>query len=406
MPPVLEARNLSKSFRHRDQAQAPTFRAWVADGFGLGRGVSRFTALEDVSIDLAPGEMVGVIGRNGSGKSTLLRLLSGVLRPDAGRVEARATVRGLLELNAGMHPDLSGRENIMIAGVLSGLLKSEIAARMDAIVAFAELQDHIEQPVRTYSSGMKLRLGFSVAVHVDPEILLIDEVLAVGDLAFQEKCLARIEDFRRQGCGIVFISHDMGQVRRNCDRVLWLDRGRVRMQGLPELVVQAYESAAHQQFPDQKAEVDAKGAGRNIRYGGGQATVSDVGLFGASGQEVTAIATGDSLTVRFRVSAPEPVQAHACVSITDSAGRLCFDANSETDRLALPVLEGSHDLSLELERLDLSPGRYFVSVGVWRADWGEAFDMHEDCYVFDILDGPRLQGVLAPPRRWRLQPRP
>jgi lipopolysaccharide transport system ATP-binding protein len=399
---ALVADTVAKSFRHRNAATAPTFRAWVEGGF-LRRGPDeRFWALRDVSLAVAPGEMVGVIGRNGSGKSTLLRLLGGVMQPDRGSVTASDPIRGLLELNTGMHPDLSGRENIVINGVLCGLLKSEVIARMDDIIGFADLANHIDQPVRTYSSGMKLRLGFAIAVHVDPRILLIDEVLAVGDLAFQEKCLARIGAFKADGCAIVLISHDMTQIRQFCDRAIWLDAGHVRAEGKPEAVVDAYETAAHRAAADMP--VMAGPTDGSKRVGTMDVVISDVALTDAAGHALSGINTGDGLTVRFHIASGRPTPVQISLSIADTSGRLCFDANSETDRIDLPPITGSLSCSIDLQRLDLAPGTYFVSVGVWKADWAEAYDMHLDAYPFEVSGGPKLQGIMDPPRRWQATP--
>ena len=242
MERALRLENLGKKFRHRTNDTPNTFRGWVEGGWRTRRQ-ENFWALRGITLDVAPGEMLGVIGRNGSGKSTLLRLLGGVMRADEGRVVAAGPVNGLLELNTGMHPDLTGRENIIINGVLAGLLKQEVQERMESIIAFAELEEHIDDPVRTYSSGMKLRLGFAVAVNVDPNILLIDEVLAVGDLGFQQKCLARIREFKSRGCAIVLISHDMTQVKAMCDRALWIDRGQLQALGQPHEVISEFEAS-------------------------------------------------------------------------------------------------------------------------------------------------------------------
>jgi lipopolysaccharide transport system ATP-binding protein len=199
-----------------------------------------FWALRDVDLEIAPGRMVGIIGRNGAGKSTLLRMISGLLKPDAGTIRVNGRVSGLLELGAGCHPDLTGRENIYIAGIVGGLRRREVTARLGSILAFAELGDFIDRPMRCYSSGMKMRLAFSVAVHVEPEILLVDEVLAVGDVQFQRKCLARILEFKQRGCTIVVVSHDVGMVRQICDDAVWLQQGLVACAGIAPMVVARY----------------------------------------------------------------------------------------------------------------------------------------------------------------------
>jgi lipopolysaccharide transport system ATP-binding protein len=197
-------------------------------------------ALTDVSLAIPAGATVGMLGRNGSGKSTLIRVIAGIYRPDVGRVVTEGRVSTLIELGAGFHPEFSGRENVYINGIILGLTKREIRRRFDDIVGFAELEEFIDAPVRTYSSGMYMRLGFSVAVHVDPDILLVDEVLAVGDEAFVRRCLDKMDEFKKQGKTIVLAGHDLLLVERWCDRALLLERGRVTAQGLPADVVSAY----------------------------------------------------------------------------------------------------------------------------------------------------------------------
>ena len=199
-----------------------------------------FRALDDISLEVRKGEAVGIIGGNGSGKSTLLALIAGVIRPQAGTIEVHGRVAPLLELGAGFHYELTGRENIVLNGVLMGLTRREVAARMEAIVAFSGLEDALNEPIRTYSSGMVARLGFSVAVHLDPEILLIDEILAVGDAHFQAKCYDRLDEFRRQGATLVIVTHALAEVQRLCDRAVWLDGGKIALQGEPEAVIEAY----------------------------------------------------------------------------------------------------------------------------------------------------------------------
>ena len=204
--------------------------------------------LEDFSLQIAPGESIAVMGRNGAGKSTLLALVAGVIRPTTGTVTVNGRVSPLLELGAGFHPELTGRDNVMLNGVLLGLRRAEVAARMDRIVAFAELTDSIDEPVRTYSTGMTARLGFSVAAHLDPEILLIDEVLAVGDTAFQAKCIDKIREFQRRGVTIVFVSHELTHIRELCDRAVVVADHRAAFVGdVPAAI--AYYDPAHSAAP-------------------------------------------------------------------------------------------------------------------------------------------------------------
>jgi lipopolysaccharide transport system ATP-binding protein len=203
----------------------------------------RFLALDDVSFEIEQGETVGLIGPNGSGKSTTLALIAGVLRPQVGKVEVTGRVAPLLELGAGFHPELTGRENILLNGVLLGLTRKEVLAKMDEMIAFSELEAFLDQPLRTYSSGMIARLGFSVAAHLDLEILLIDEVLAVGDLHFQAKCRERIDEFKKRAVTIVLVSHSAEEIRRVCDRAIWLNGGKIVSDGDPARLIDAYVNA-------------------------------------------------------------------------------------------------------------------------------------------------------------------
>ncbi len=200
-------------------------------------------ALNDVSFEVKQGESLGLIGPNGSGKSTALAIMAGVLKPQVGKVEVRGRVSPLLELGAGFHPELTGRENILLNGILLGLTRQEVVAKMEAIIDFSELEAFLDQPIRTYSSGMLARLGFSVAAHLDPEILLIDEVLAVGDLRFQAKCREKLDEFKRRQVTIVLVSHSLGEVRGFCERVIWLNNGRIAADGEPGVVIPRYEEA-------------------------------------------------------------------------------------------------------------------------------------------------------------------
>lgn len=202
-------------------------------------------ALQDVSFSVAAGQTVGVVGVNGSGKSTLLRVIGGVLQPDRGAIEVSGRVGTILELGSGFHPDLTGRENVFVNGIIEGHTRKAVRERFDEIVAFAELEEFIDSPLRAYSSGMEMRLGFSIAVHVDVDVLLIDEILAVGDFAFKQKCFKRLDEFRESGCTNIIVAHESELLRRLCDQVLWIDEGRLKMAGPAAEVLDAY-LASHQ----------------------------------------------------------------------------------------------------------------------------------------------------------------
>lgn len=243
---AIELKGVSKKYRrHIERPLATTLKSYFLHDLWHRRSDSRdvIWALRDMDFKVEKGTTLGIIGRNGSGKSTLLKLISRILKPDAGTVTVNGKVAALIELGAGFHPELTGRENVIINGIILGLTKNEIKAKLNEIVDFAELQEYIDDPIRTYSSGMYMRLGFSVAVHIDPEILLIDEVLAVGDAAFTRKCMDRMNHFKKVGKTMVLVTHDLGLVRSWCDEALWLDVGQMKKQGKPADVVEAYIKA-------------------------------------------------------------------------------------------------------------------------------------------------------------------
>lgn len=240
MKPAIAVRDLGKMYRRYDANRPRTLQESVIKGMRGLTAQAAFWALRHVDFEVLPGNVIGVIGSNGAGKSTLLRLVGGVGSPDEGCIEVRGQVGSLLDLGIGFHPDLTGRENVMISSVISGLTRRQVKWRFDEIVAFAELEEFIDSPLRTYSSGMQMRLGFAVAVHTDPDILLIDEVLTVGDLAFQSKCFERVIRFRDQGGAIVVVSHDLDVLHGLCDRVLWLEHGQTSAYGSAQDTIDAY----------------------------------------------------------------------------------------------------------------------------------------------------------------------
>lgn len=239
MKPAISIRALRKEFRINNSGAAALKTALL---WWKKRKLQHLEVLKSIDLDVMPGECVAVVGRNGAGKSTLLSLLARVYKPTSGTIELSGRIAPLLELGAGFHPDLTGRENIFFNGVILGLSRKEIQGRIEKIIDFSELRSHIDAPVRTYSSGMLARLGFSVAVHVDAEILLVDEVLAVGDFEFERKCYAMIDDFRSKGGTILVVSHQMDSVRRVADRCVWLQNGSIRMVGPADEVIPAYEA--------------------------------------------------------------------------------------------------------------------------------------------------------------------
>jgi len=239
-PPILVS-NVNKSFRRYHVARPGTIQEAVAQGLRRMRSVERFWALRDVSFRVEAGQAVGIIGANGSGKSTLLRLVGGVGQPDSGRIDVTGRIGGLLDLGAGFHPDLNGWENAILGGIINGLTRRQVIDRLTDIVAFAEIHDAMENPIRTFSTGMQMRLAFSIAVHTDPSVLLIDEVLSVGDVAFQHKCLNRIREIKEAGCSILLVSHESATIEHFCDEAIWLGEGKLITQGHVSSVMRRYE---------------------------------------------------------------------------------------------------------------------------------------------------------------------
>ncbi len=390
-----------------------TFARWTADaslrqppaGFWRGRHKEQLHALQDVSFEVRPGEMLGVVGANGAGKSTLLRLLGGVGQPTTGHIAVNGRIGALLELGGGFQPDLTGRENAILAGVVAGLLRREVTARLPEIVRFAELEEFIDAPVRTYSAGMTMRLAFAVAIHTDPEVLLVDEYLSVGDLAFQAKCTARISALREQGCAIVLVSHGMEQVRDLCDRALWLRHGRVVALDDAKTVAEAYEREMREETlrrtPDVPVRVTAAGTElrpRENRMGSLEMEITDVAL-----RPGPVISSGDPLAVEISYRSEKPLASPVfVVSIHHADGTLCLDLNSRDARAPVPDLTGSGTVTVRFERLDLAKGSYLLSAGVFDTEWKHAYDYHWQAYPLTVDGGHAGKGVLVPPTKWSI----
>ncbi len=300
----ISARRISKRYRFRTHGRGRHPGVLNEDlRFGSRRG--EFWALHDVDVEVGPGQMLGVIGPNGAGKSTLLRLIGGVGRPTSGSIRVTGRLGSLLELGSDFHPELTGRENVIMSGIIAGLTRRQVLARMDAIVEFAELRAFIDSPVRAYSSGMLLRLGFSVAIHTDPEVLLIDEVLAVGDQSFRAKCLARVEQLRGRGCAILLVTHDMGLATQLCDKAIWLNKGRVMQVGPADDVVRAFAASmdweTRSRTPvDWHAQLTKDGTELRMlenRFGSMELQVTDVRLLDGFGRRCRSLQAGERLRV-------------------------------------------------------------------------------------------------------------
>jgi ABC-type polysaccharide/polyol phosphate transport system ATPase subunit len=328
----------------------------------LRRGQSRaqeIWALRDVSFAIERGEAVGLVGRNGSGKTTLLRLIAGIFRPTEGQLSVGGSIGSLLELGAGFHPDFTGRDNVFMNGAIHGLKRRYIRERMDEIVAFAELERFIDSPVRTYSAGMYMRLGFSVATHLDPDVLLLDEVFAVGDEAFQRKCFGKIFDLRDAGKTILFVSHSAPAVERLCERAILLQRGRVVADGVTRDVVAEYQRLlAMEESPAER------GAGLR-EWGSGDARVSRIRLAGADGVERREFLSGEPLVVRLAVEVERAVPPpRIAVEFRDANGGLLGANEADAGTLGWNGGPGRFDIDFEIQRLPFVQGLFRLSVGL------------------------------------------
>lgn len=349
-------------------------------------------ALRDVSFSLENGRTLGIIGHNGAGKSTLLRLLCGLGRPSAGRTCSKGRINGLLDLGSGFHPDMTGRENVMTGGLLNGLTKREVRGQEHDIIAFAELEEFIDQPVRTYSAGMYLRLAFATAIHFDPEILVIDEVLAVGDMMFQQKCLERLRWFRAQGKSLIVASHVSEQIRSLCDEVLVLEEGQVVMQGDVASGIRCYEDLMIQRTKKRAAQLFSEGAmsnlpmGEGLRHGTQEAAIRSVRLCDRQGKSVHTLRSGDSLTIQIEFSLSQSVPDMALsLGVFTETNVKCFENTILSAGSTFGPLNRRGIFICHLPELPLLSGRYYINVGFYPTDCSYVYDYHWHMYPLEVI---------------------
>ena len=417
---AIELLNVSKIYRRYGGRQFSTLKSAL-----LQRSILRelrpnetFPALTDVSFTVPKGSTYGVIGRNGSGKSTALKLVAGITKPTSGTVRVDGRISALIELGAGFHPEISGRENVFINGIMLGLSKRQIEERFDDIVDFAELREFIDAPVKTYSSGMYMRLGFAVAINVDPDVLLVDEVLAVGDESFTHKCLDKFADFRRRGKTVLIVTHSLGLVERLCDEAVWLDAGEKQIEGDPKRVIDAYLTAVERGETEQMAAATARAvsAARPVepagdmfqagegRWGSREIEITDVQLVGADGQPSFGFHTGDPVTIAFRVRAAWPVADFVLgIGVFNADGACCFGTNTTIEEMESISVEGDGQVRFAIEHLDLVEGTYKLDVAVHRKD-GAPYDYHRLLYSFRVQSRTKDIGIFRPRHSWSFSP--
>jgi ABC-type polysaccharide/polyol phosphate transport system ATPase subunit len=400
--PAVDVRAVSKIYRRWARKRSVgTLKSALLSG-RPGRALTAddgVPALTDVSFQVAPGETVGIIGPNGSGKSTLLKLLAGILQPTSGSLSVRGRLAALLELGAGFHPEISGRENVLLSGLLLGLTRREIAARFEEIVRFAEIEEFLDAPVKTYSSGMAVRLGFSIAAHSDPDVLLVDEVLAVGDEAFARRSLEKFSEFERAGKTLVLVSHDLALVAERCRRVLWLDRGRVAADGPAGETVALYRERVAVHEAERRGEI-ATAAASASRIGSGAATLSTVRLLDSAGRPASRIASGEPARLEMEVAASSTLSDFVFgFGISTVAGMTVFGSNTAIDGFVAGELAGKATVTLDIPSLDLAPGVYSVDAAVHARD-GSPYDYRRDVLRFEVAAERASAGVWSPDRHW------
>lgn len=411
---AIEVKELSKSYKvYFDKGSQLKERL-------LFRNRNRYEerkVLDGISFEVKKGEAVGLIGHNGCGKSTTLKLLSKIIYPDKGTIEMRGRVSSLIELGAGFHPDMSGRENIYINAAIFGLTKREIDARLDDIIRFSELEEYIDNPVRTYSSGMYMRLAFSVAINVDADILLIDEILAVGDAGFQTKCFNKMKEIKAAGTTIVIVSHSMGQVEQICDRSIWIHEGKIMKEGKPRDVDPEYldymgeqrqkiaEKEEADKLVEQKAEQEdlQKEEQKKLRWGNGFARITGVHMNRIGKQDAVSFKTGESAEIVLEYEVNKAVEdAVFGIGIFRVDGLQCYGTNTRIEQLERFDLKEKGVVKIAIENMNLLPGNYSLDVAI-ECEVGIPVDYYKEAYKFEMQSAIGDVGVARMSHDWQIE---
>lgn len=427
---AIELDRVTKIYRKYSGRQFATLKSALLQRSILGdlKASETFPALTDVSFKVPKGSTFGVIGRNGSGKSTALKLVAGITKPTSGSVKVEGRISALIELGAGFHPEISGRENVFINGIMLGLSKREIEQRFDEIVEFAELKEFIDAPVKTYSSGMYMRLGFAVAINVNPDVLLVDEVLAVGDEGFTHKCLDKFAEFRRRNRTILLVTHSLSMVERFCDDAVWLEHGRLMAEGDPRRVVDAYLAAVEktedqllatttakavaavakvpEPEPEAPKEATPEGELRNMfeavegRWGSREIEIAEVTLLDQKGEPAFVFHSGDPMSIRLRVIAHKPAADFVFgISLFNVDGVCCYGTNTFIEQMDPQSLEGEAIVTFAIESLELVEGTYKIDVAVHTCE-GYPYDYHRLLYTFRVKSRTPDAGIYRPRHHW------
>ena len=385
----LQFENVSKRYRVQGEAE-PQGSGMLAKIRASTGGKKDFWALRDVSFAVKRGESLGIIGHNGAGKSTILKLLSNITTPSAGRIRINGRLSALLEVGSGFHPELTGRENTYLSGSILGMRRNEITSKMESIIDFAGVRRFIDIPVKRYSSGMYVRLGFSIAAHLDPDILLLDEVLAVGDLGFQEKCKKRILELHEQGTTLVFISHDLSAVRSLCQRVILMQQGQIIGEGTADEVIRQYtEKASFHSAPQLRDEMRI-------------AEIANVVFYDSDGNRATSFMTGRPLTARvdYLVHQPIPDGAVSLYFMTTD-GQIAAQWSTALSGPTIDMQKGSGTIEFACEELGLQPGVYSIDVNIEISGTKDEVEWQHGCSSIHVDSDKELRGQFYMPHTWR-----
>ena len=389
---AVSVRGVSKSFRvYHDRNQS--LKAAV---LRRKRAVyEEFWALRDITLEIPEGKTFGLMGHNGSGKSTLLKCIAKILQPNEGSITSRGRMAAMLEVGSGFHPELSGRENVYLNGSILGMSRNEIDRKFDTIVDFAGVGEFIDQPVKNYSSGMYVRLGFSVAIHVDPDILLVDEILAVGDMQFQEKCREKFAEFKDQGRTVIVVSHGLGEMRTFCDQAAWLDHGKLVEVGPAASIVDNYIEAGHLARPV---------ASGGTRHGSGEVMVERIELLDSAGADTRQFTTGSRVTIRLHYQADERVERPVFAASLHTVDGQHLWSHHTWDAEYIPSsVKGAGSVDVVIPRLPLAPGTFTINSSVVDESLSHSFDQWVKAIHFDVIQGePRESGgVIVMNSHWQ-----
>jgi len=406
MPIILTSENISKRFLC-SRSRTTTIRESLTRVLTCQANPQPVTwALQDVSFTVEQGRVLGIIGHNGAGKSTMLRLLCGVGRPTSGRIVREGRVSGILELGGGFNPELTGRQNLVTAGLLSGMRHETVRDQEESIIHFAELEHVIDQPVRTYSTGMYLRLAFAAAIALEPAVLVLDEVLAVGDERFQRKCLDRIDSLKSSGSTLIITSHNADQIQALCDEVLVLEEGRVVMQGDPETAVSCYHDLMRQRSEVRSAKVGKDEAVTRLTFSQGkrlgteEVQITNFVVYDNHGRRTETVASGTAITVEVSFSITEPVKDMAfTLGIFSDTHVKCSEVTIASTHDLFGQISDTGTIRCEFGPLPLLPGTYFLNVGFYPTDWSRAFDYHWQMHPLhltgDSADNRGVTGIVV-----------